>query len=83
MLFWGDQEKIAVIRGLGGGGSSVVAGQFPDELLGTRERKHFCEVPAILAPPSCTDWFVVADVLLDTVKNYLEMVLFCEVDHTL
>lgn len=44
-----------------------------------------CLVPAMIAPPHCTDLFVVAYVLLDAVKKkkYLEMVLFCEVNNTL
>lgn len=45
--------------------------------------KRLSLVPAALVPPSCTDRFVVAYVLLDTVRNYLEMVLFCEVNNTL
>lgn len=47
------------------------------------EVKRFCLVPAITVPPRCTDLFVVADVLLDTVRDYLEMILFCEVNNTL
>lgn len=34
--------------------------------------KWFCWVPAIIVPPNCTDLFVVAYVLLDTVKKLSE-----------
>lgn len=37
----------------------------------------------VTIPHDCTDLFVVASVLLDTVSNNLEMVLFCEVSNTL
>lgn len=51
--------------------------------IGTRGSKRFCLVPSIIIPPDCTDLFVVAYVLLDTVKKLSEMVLFCEVNNTL
>lgn len=44
---------------------------------------HFDPLPTVGIPHNCTDLFVVASVLLDTVKNNLEMVLFCEVSNTL
>lgn len=53
------------------------------DFAGTRGSGWFCLVPDSIVPPSCTGLFVVAYVLLDTVKNYLEMVLFCEVNNTL
>lgn len=44
---------------------------------------HFDLFPAISVPHNCTDLFLVASMLLDTVKNNLEMVLFCAVSNTL
>lgn len=44
---------------------------------------QFGLLSAVTVPPDCTDVFVVASVLLDTVSNNLEMVLFCEVSNTL
>lgn len=37
--------------------------------IGTRASTWFCLFPAVIVPPNCTDLFVVAYVLLDTVKN--------------
>lgn len=44
---------------------------------------QFGLLSAVTVPHDCTDLFVVASVLLDTVNNNLEMVLFCEVSNTL
>lgn len=75
-----------MIRELEGVDSAVVPGSpkgSADGLYWLVGVKHLCLGPALLVPPSCTGWFAVAYVLLDTVKNYPEMVLFCEVSNTL
>lgn len=66
VLFWGDQEKITVTRGLEGGGSSVVAGQVPGWTPGHKAEKALLLGPcypgssqlySLVCGSWCTSWY--------------------------